>query len=180
MAEGTKESHFEEHIVKYLTKTAQPEFPEYTERVNSCYDKDLCLIPVDLISFIKETQPKKYDALALQYGAAVDHKIITRIADEVRKNKTLEVFREKVKDRGQILDLVYFKPEHSKTPEHFEAYKMNRLTVIRQLKYSKRNEKSIDIVLFVNGLPVLTMELKNALTGQYLHHAIKQYLRSLY
>jgi len=176
MAEGTKELHLEEHIVKYLTNIAQPEFPEYTEKDNSCYDKELCLIPEDLIGFIKDTQPRKYEALALQYGAAVDDKIIERVTDEVKKRKTLDVFREKIKDRGQTLDLVYFKPTHSRTPEHREAYRKNRFTIIRQLKYSKKNENSIDIVLFVNGLPVVTIELKNALTGQYLHHAIRQYI----
>jgi type I restriction enzyme R subunit len=179
MAEGTKELHFEEHIVKYLTKIAQPEFPEYTEKDNSCYDKDLCLIPEDLIGFIKETQPKKYDALCIQYGPNTDTKIVELVADNINKSKlkTLQVLREKVKDRGQYLDLVYFKPSHSKTPEHMEGYLKNKLTVIRQLKYSKKNENSIDIVLFVNGLPVVTMELKNALTGQYLHNAIKQYIQ---
>lgn len=179
MAEGTKELHFEEHIVKYLTKIAQPEFPEYTEKDNSCYDKDLCLIPEDLIGFIKETQPQKYDALCTQYGPNTDTKIVELVADNINKSKlkTLQVLREKVKDRGQYLDLVYFKPSHSKTPEHMEGYLKNKLTVIRQLKYSKKNEKSIDIVLFVNGLPVVTMELKNALTGQYLHNAIKQYIQ---
>jgi type I restriction enzyme R subunit len=178
MAEGTKELHFEEHIVNYLTKIAQPDFPEYTEKDNSCYDKDLCLIPEDLIGFIKESQPKKYDALCAQYGANTDTKLVELVADNINKSKlkTLQVLREKVKDRGQYLDLVYFKPSHSKTPEHMEGYLKNKLSIIRQLKYSKKNEKSIDIVLFVNGLPIITIELKNALTGQYLSHAIKQYI----
>lgn len=176
MAEGTKERHFEEHIVRYLTKTVQPEFPEYIEKESSCYDKELCLIPEDVIGFIKDTQPKKYEALMQQYGTKTDAKIVERVAESLHKNKTLHVLREKIKDRGQNLDLVYFKPTHNKTSEHQEWYAKNRLTVIRQLKYSKKNEKSIDIVLFVNGIPVITMELKNALTGQYLHHAIKQYI----
>ncbi len=177
MAEGTKEIHLEEHIVKYLTKIVKPEFPGYTEKDKSVYDRELCLIPEDLIGFIKDTQPKKYDALTKQYGDQTDIKIVEHIVNEIKKRKTLEVFREKVKDRGQILDLVYFKPIHSKTPEHLEGYLKNRFTIIRQLKYSKKNDNSIDIVLFVNGLPVVTMELKNSLTGQYLHHAIKQYIQ---
>lgn len=177
MAEGTQEIHFEEHIVRYLTKVAEPEFPEYVEKFNSDYDKELCLIPSDVIEFIKESQPKKYQSLADQYGEAVDKKIIERVASEVKKRKTLDIFREKIKDRSQTLDMVYFKPVHSKTPEHLEGYKKNRLSIIRQLKYSKKNTNSIDIVLFLNGLPVVTMELKNALTGQYLHQAIKQYIQ---
>jgi type I restriction enzyme, R subunit len=176
MAEGTKESHFEEHIVKYLTKIAQPEFPEYTEKDNSCYDKDLCLIPEDLIGFIEDTQSEKLIALHQQYASETHRKVLEHVAEEIKKRKTLDVMREGIKDRGQKLTLAYFKPNHNKTPEHLEGYQKNRLTIIRQLKYSKKNEKSIDIVLFVNGLPVVTMELKNALTGQYLHNAIKQYI----
>jgi type I restriction enzyme, R subunit len=176
MSEGTKEIHFEEHIVKYLTKYAQPEFPEYTQKDPSCYDKDLCLIPEDVIGFIKDTQPEKYDELTKQYGSSTDNKIVERVAENLNKYKTLHVFREKVKDRGQTLNLIYFKPIHSKTLEHIEWYKKNRLTIVRQLKYSKKNQNAIDIVLFINGIPAITIELKNALTGQYLHHAIKQYI----
>lgn len=177
MASGTKEIHFEEHIVKYLTSVSSDGIPEYIERDTTCFDKDLCLIPEDLIGFIEDTQPDKFVALYQQYGRDTQTKILNHVSNEIKKRKTLEVLREGVKDRGQKLDLVYFKPNHNKTPEHLEGYKKNRLTVIRQLKYSKKNESSIDIVIFVNGLPVLTMELKNALTGQYLHNAIKQYIK---
>lgn len=176
MAEGTKESHFEEHITKYLTKNIVGEFSEYTQQDTSVYDKDLCLIPSDLIAFIKDTQPKKYEALQVQYGGLVDEKIIYRVSQELSRKKTLHVLREKVTDRGQKLDLVYFKPNHDKSPEHQEWYDKNRLTIIRQLKYSNNNNNSIDLVLFVNGMPVVTIELKNALTGQYLLNAIKQYM----
>jgi type I restriction enzyme, R subunit len=82
----------------------------------------------------------------------------------------------KLKISGQHLDTAYFRPQHNKSPEHWYWYRKNRLTVVRQLKYSKKNENSIDIVLFINGIPVVTIELKNALTGQYLVHAIKQYM----
>lgn len=176
MALGTKEIHFEEHIANYLAREIGSGIFEYQIKDTSCYDKDLCLIPEDVIGFIKDTQAKKYNALKAQYGDNTDTKIIERIAEILNKHKTLHVFREKVKDRGQTLDLVYFKPSHSKTPEHIEWYNKNRLTVIRQLKYSKKNENSVDLALFINGLPVITIELKNALTGQYLHNAIKQYM----
>ena len=176
MAEGTKEIHLEEHIVKYLTKMIQPDFWEYTQKDTSCYDKELCIIPEDLIDFLTDTQEDKIVELYKQYASDTYQKMIEHVANEIKKRKTLDVFREGVKDRGQKLNLVYFKPNHSKSPEHATWYRKNRLTIIRQLKYSKKNENSIDIVLFVNGIPVVTMELKNALTGQYLHHAIKQYI----
>jgi type I restriction enzyme R subunit len=177
MATGTKEIHFEEHIVNYLAREVEAGVYEYKVKDTSCYDKDLCLIPEDLIGFIKDTQEEKYNALTVQYGANTDAKIIERVSESLKKNKTLHVLREKVRDRGQNLDLVYFKPGNSKTPEHQEWYGKNRLTIIRQLQYSNKNKNSIDIVIFINGLPVITMELKNALTGQYLHHSIKQYIQ---
>ena len=60
-------------------------------------------------------------------------------------------------------------------PEHQKLYKGNRFTVVRQLKYSKKNENSIDMVLFLNGIPIITAELKNSLTGQFVEEAKKQY-----
>jgi len=178
MATGFREIDFEEHIVRHLTQEIELGFSEYIEKDNSVYNKDWCVIPEDIVGFIKDTQKEKYDKLVLQYGVNTDAKIVERVVDSIKKtqNKTIQVLREKIKDRGQNIDLVYFKPTHNKTPEHQEWYKKNRLTVIRQLKYSKQNENSIDIVLFLNGLPVISIELKNALTGQYLHDAIKQYI----
>lgn len=177
MAEGIKESHFEEDVVKYLSRDIVPNFKEYKVKDTSVYDKDLCLIPEDVIAFIKDTQPKKYEKLSDQYGVDTDSKIVQRLAKEIKDKKTLHILREGIRDRGQSLKLAFFKPTHSKTPEHQQWYDQNKLTIIRQLKYSKKNENSIDIVLFVNGLPVVTMELKNALTGQRHTHAIKQYMK---
>jgi len=178
MAEGTKESHFEEHIVKYLTIKEATEFKDYIEKSSEAFDKDLCLIPEDLLGFIRDTQEDKYNALAEQFGADTDNKILHYATEAIKrsKDKTLDYFRKKLKIHGQHISTIFFKPSHSKTPEHAEWYSKNRFTVIRQLKYSKKNQNSVDIVLFVNGIPVVTMELKNALTGQHLHHAIKQYI----
>ena len=177
MAEGIKESHFEEDIVKYLSRDIVPNFKEYEVKDTSVYDKSLCLIPEDVIAFIKDTQPEKYEKLAVQYGPNTNKSIVNRLASELKKKKTLLVLREGIRDRGQSLKLAFFKPSHSKTPEHKIWYDKNRLTIIRQLKYSTKNGNSIDIVIFINGLPVVTMELKNALTGQKHTHAIKQYMK---
>lgn len=173
MASGTKEIHFEEHIEKYLTK----EVNEYHSLSSDSYDKTLCVIPDEIIAFIKATQPKKYEALKKQYGGAVDIKIVENVAKNINKNKTSHVLRNGIKDRGQHLQLAYFKPANNKTPEHEVAYSKNRLAIARQLQYSKRNNNSIDFVLFINGIPVVTTELKNALTGQNHHNAIKQYIQ---
>lgn len=173
MARGTKEIHFEEHIENYLCNSVG----EYSSISPDLYDKDLCVIPSEIIDFIKETQLKEYEALQKQYGSSVDEKIVQTVVDKINRNKTLDVLRNGVKDRGQKLSLAYFQPANNKTPEHELGYQKNRLSLIRQLKYSNRNNNEIDIVLFVNGLPVVTLELKNALTGQNHHNAVKQYIQ---
>lgn len=173
MARGTKEIHFEEHIEAYLTQTVK----EYHSISPKLYDKNLCVIPTEIIAFIKDTQPKAYKALEKQYGEQTDAKIVANVADKISKNKTLDVLRNGIKDRGQKLYLSYFKPANNKTPEHEQAYAKNRLGLVRQLQYSKRNSNEIDMVLFINGIPVVTLELKNTLTGQTHHNAIKQYMQ---
>ena len=175
MAQGTREIHLEEDIVKYLVEKGG-----FHEVSPTAYDKELCLIPSEVIAFIQETQADKYNLLKLdQYGDKVDEKIVANVAKTYKdhKDKTLDLLRNKVKDRGVQLDMVYWQPANDKTPDHQLWYEQNRLAVVRQLKYSKRNENSIDIVLFVNGIPVVTLELKNELTGQNHHNAIKQYIQ---
>ena len=87
MAKGFKEFHVEEDLVEYLTNTANPKFPEYVQKDNSVYNKEWCVIPEDIIGFIKETQKEKYDALAVQYGNAVDDKIVERVVDTYKKSQ---------------------------------------------------------------------------------------------
>lgn len=175
MAQGTREIHLEEDIVKYLVEKGG-----FHEVSPTAYDKELCLIPSEVIAFVQETQGDKYNLLKLdQYGDKVDEKIVANVAKTYKdhKDKTLDLLRNKVKDRGVQLDMVYWQPANDKTPDHQLWYEQNRLAVVRQLKYSKRNENSIDIVLFVNGIPIVTLELKNELTGQNHHNAIKQYIQ---
>ena len=173
MATGTKEIHFEEHIETYLTENVK----EYKSIAPAMYDKELCVIPTEIIGFIKDTQPKAYKELEKQYGVQTDAKIVATVAKNITKSKTLDVLRNGIKDRGQKIYLSYFKPTNNKTPEHEEAYSKNSLALVRQLQYSTRNKNEIDIVLFINGIPVVTLELKNALTRQNHHNAIKQYMQ---
>ena len=173
MAQGTKELHFEEHIERYLVERGN-----YNTLPSDMYNKELCLIPSELIAFIKETQIEKYNALAEQYGNNVDRRILEFTSNNIRAHGTVDMLRENITDRGQKINLAYFKPANNKTPEHSAWYGANRFSLIRQLKYSKQNENSFDILLFINGIPVITAELKNALTGQYLVEAEKQYQKS--
>ena len=130
MAQGTKENHFEDDVVKSLVTQSK-----YIQQDTSVYDKDLCLIPDDIIAFVKDTQANAYQKLEGQYGAETDRKIVENVAKSINTNKTVQVLREgTIKDRGVKLKMAFFKPNHNRTPEHLEKYEQNRLTVIRQLK----------------------------------------------
>ncbi|MDX9906488.1 MAG: DEAD/DEAH box helicase family protein [Bacteroidales bacterium] len=87
----------------------------------------------------------------------------------------MHVLRKGIKDLDAKLSLAYFKPSSGLNPEHLKLYACNRLVIVRQLKYSLKNENSIDMVIFLNGIPIITMELKNSLTGQFDEDAIRQY-----
>ncbi|HEV8651357.1 MAG TPA: type I restriction endonuclease [Actinomycetes bacterium] len=98
------------------------------------------------------------------------------VAKEIDDRGALDVLRHGVKDRGVTIKLAYFRPSHTLAQGALDNYKANRLTVMRQLHYSIRDpHKSLDLVLFLNGVPVATAELKNPLTGQTVEHAKAQY-----
>ncbi len=163
------ETDFENHIESQLNQSGYRSLPQ------ADYDKDFCLIPHEVLQFIQATQPKEYQKLHRQYGAETSQKLLLRISKVIASRGVLEVLRHGVKDRGTTLKLTYFRPSSGMNPDHETLYAQNRFTLIRQLKYSTRNEKSLDMVLFLNGLPLVTMELKNSLTGQVVTDAEKQY-----
>lgn len=163
------EERFEEWIEKSFHQHGYSSLP-FTD-----YDKTLCMIPDEVVKFITTTQPKKWDRLEEHYGDQIQDKVLQRISSEISKYGLIEVLRNGVKDRGVYLDLVYFEPKSGLNPEHLKLYEQNQFVVVRQLHYSQKNENSLDMVLFLNGLPVLTMELKNQLTGQNIKHSEYQY-----
>ena len=163
------ETDFESHIEAQLKQSGYRSLPL------ADYDKDLCLIPHEVLQFIQATQPKEYQKLERQYGAETPGKLRLRISKVIERDGVLEVLRQGVKDRGCTFALTYFRPSSGLNPDHEQRYTQNRFTLIRQLKYSGRNEKSLDMALFLNGLPLVTMELKNSLTGQVVTDAEKQY-----
>lgn len=87
-----------------------------------------------------------------------------------------DVVRNGITDRGYKFKLAYFQPETNLNPEDRRLYEMNILNETRQLKYSIQNENSIDIVLLLNGIPLIALELKNQITGQSSENAQKQFM----
>jgi type I restriction enzyme R subunit len=172
LAKGTKELHFEEHISEYLSAPEQGwELVFNPEN----YNKEHCLLSDVFFRFLKDTQPEIFEELEKQYGEQTERHILQHIAQNISSRGVMRALREKIKDRGQELTLYYPQPANSKNPDHERLYRKNIFTVVQQLHYSEKNENSIDLVLFINGIPIVTAEVKNALTGQYLNDAIRQY-----
>ncbi|MDO8664016.1 MAG: DEAD/DEAH box helicase family protein [Candidatus Liptonbacteria bacterium] len=165
----TSEKSFEAHIEEVLIASG------YRKREPKNYNPESCLDEDMLFEFIYATQPKEWEKLKQQHGEEVKSKFTYRLKQEIEKRGTLDVLRKGVSDYGSRFNLVYFTPESSLNPEHAQLYQNNIFSLIRQVKFSTKDEKSLDTVIFINGLPISTLELKNYLTGQNVQHAIKQY-----
>ena len=159
------------------------EFPEtfdyapggYRKRKAEDYDRALCLDPGTALDFIYATQPKEWEKFKKQHGAEAKDRLLKRLSSEIHKRGTLDVFRKGIKSDGCKFQLAYFKPSSGLNEALQTLYQANLFTVIRQLKYSQKSENSLDLVLFLNGIPIFTAELKNPFTGQNVEDAIKQY-----
>src|SRR5438876_10524897 len=147
----------------------------YNKRLSSAYDVDLCLITGDVMDFINATQPKTWQQFREHHGNDSREKLLKRISREVEKRGVVDVLRGGIKDSGCHFDLAYFQPASGLNPETQKLHAANMFSVVRQLFYSKDGEQSIDLDLFVNGLPIFTAELKNPLNGQNVLDAIRQY-----
>lgn len=169
MSQPSTEKYFEDHIEAHLLKSGYEKLPPQV------YNKEVCLITTEVIAFLQDTQSDEYDKLWTQYGVDTPAKVVYRLSIEISKRGTLDVFRTGFKDRGCHFKLAYFKPSSGMNPKHEELYRKNRFSLVRQLQFSQKTSESIDIVLFLNGIPIITHELKNSLTGQFVEEAVKQY-----
>ena len=148
----------------------------YHRRASADYSKELCLVPEDVYNFILATQPKEWGRLKEHYGEDVKKRFLRRLSQEIERRGTLDVLRNGIKDAGCKFKLAFFKPASGLNEELRELYRANQFSVIRQLHYSERNENSLDLALFLNGIPIFTAELKNPLNGQDVKDAIKRRL----
>ena len=141
------------------------------------YDREYCVDLPELAAFLRATQPPVVRSLGLAEDGPTRRKFQARLQGEIAKRGTIDVLRHGIKHGPLHLDLFYGTPSpgNEKAKERFEQ---NRFTVTRQLRYSRdETQRALDIVLFINGLPVLTFELKNSLTKQTVDDAIEQYKR---
>ena len=164
------ESTFEASIVEYLTGHG------WVKGDPGEYSRPLGLCPAELVRFVEVTQPKEWAKLSGLHGPQVVEKFAKRVASEVTARGTVDVLRRGVKDLGVTIRLAFFAPAHDLTPELRELFEANRLTVTRQVHHSESNPlDSVDLMLFINGLPVATAELKTQTAGQSIADAKAQY-----
>ncbi|MBI2531063.1 MAG: type I restriction endonuclease subunit R, partial [Deltaproteobacteria bacterium] len=147
----------------------------YHRRLPQDYDRTLCLLPRDMVDFVLATQPKEWKKLEQHHGANVKEQFLKRLASEIERRGGLDVLRQGIKDSGCKFSLAYFRPASGLNEETRRLYQGNLFSVVRQLRYSTKNEKSLDLMLFLNGIPIFTAELKNPLNGQNVEDAIRQY-----
>ncbi|MFZ5997878.1 MAG: type I restriction endonuclease, partial [Nitrospirota bacterium] len=141
------------------------------------YDREYCVDLVQLAAFLRATQPRVAEALELDQDSSIRRKFLARLQGEVSKRGVVDVLRNGIQHGPYGIELFYGTP----SPGNEQArslYEQNRFTVTRQLRYSRdETQRALDLVLFINGLPVFTFELKNRLTKQTVHDAIEQYKR---
>jgi type I restriction enzyme R subunit len=141
------------------------------------YDREHCVDLAQLLAFLRATQPEAYEALELGHDGQMRRKFLDRLQGEISRRGTIDVLRDGVKHGPHHIDLLYGMPSlgNEKAAERHAA---NRFSVTRQLRYSRdQRQHALDLMLFVNGLPVATFELKNSLTKQTVADAIEQYQR---
>lgn len=175
MSKKFTELRFEEWIETSLLNNRYNYSFTHSNEFETKYDKELCLVEDDVLEFIKTTQQEQYDKLYTQFETSTDSQILKTIDKTISQRGIIDTLRGGISTRGCNFELVYFKPKSSLNKEHREMYSMNRFVVVRQLHYSKQNHNSIDMVLFLNGIPIVTMELKNQLTGQNVFNSQNQY-----
>ena len=166
----TKEKNFENDIEAYLLSRG------YVKGNQATYDKTKAIDMPVLVQFIQATQPKMWQRYVNVYGEKAEKQLYTIFQQNVDQNGLVHVLRYGVKDRGMELRFAYFAPASNLNLDLVERYKGNILTCTRQFAYSTQNHNTIDIVLSLNGIPVVALELKNQLTGQSVENAKRQFM----
>ena len=163
-----KEKAFQELIKEYLINENG-----YVQSSNSNYDKYNAIDKKMLFNFLENTQEKTMKKLKDIYGDEYKQKIVKRLNKELARRSMIDVIKHGIKDYGEKLKLAYFKPPTGFNERLNELYNKNIFSVVDELIYF--DDKRIDIVIFLNGLPIITMELKNQDTEKSYKDAIYQY-----
>ncbi len=167
-----KEKNFEEDIERWLLEEGG-----YERGFQMTYNKDAAIDMTVLRDFITETQPKEWARYQKIYGAdnATDQ-FYKVLQDDISRYGLIYVLRNGIDDRGVKLRIAYFAPASELNEDLMRKYRANRLHIIRQFAYSSKHHNTIDMVLMLNGIPVVAIELKNQLTGQSVEESKRQWM----
>ena len=167
-----KEISFETEICQHLAAHGWL----YAEGDAAGYDRARALFPADVLAWVQATQPKAWEILVKNHGDKAGETLLARLRDQLDQRGTLGVLRHGIELLGlnKPLKLAEFKPALAINADILSRYAANRLRVVRQVRYSLHNENCLDLVFFLNGLPVSTTELKTDFT-QSIGDAIDQY-----
>ena len=163
------EKRFEQDIESSLIEHG------YQKRTSATYDATRSIFIDDLVNFVKHTQPKEWARYEKYYGDEAASKLYTRFEKEVNQNGLIYVLRNGIFDMGVKIALCFFKPVSGLNTSSEKRYESNIFTCTRQFAYSANNTKTIDLVLSLNGIPIIALELKNQLKGQTVENAINQF-----
>jgi type I restriction enzyme, R subunit len=165
----TSEAAFEHAIEDVLLSSG---FQRHTSKE---FDRENAIFPTVALKFIQTTQPKIWDKLELLHGEKTGDRVIAALCKWMDTNGSLSTLRHGFKCYGKTLRIAFFKPAHGLNPELEARYAANIIGLTRQLHFSPKNEKSLDVMISINGIPLITLELKNPLTNQTAADAIHQY-----
>ena len=167
---NTKESGFETLIVDWLVRQNG-----YEEGTNADYDREYAIDGTRLLRFLRDTQPTEFAKLGVDTSESKKRQFFNRLNSEIAKRGIIDVLRNGVKIYPANLILFYLTPTENNHKQR-ELHEKNIFSVTRQLRYSSdKTRLALDLCIFINGLPVITMELKNSLTGQCTADAVQQY-----
>jgi len=160
------EKRFQKYITKYLAQTNK-----YIETFSNDFDRELCIDKTQLFNFIRVAQPDSYDFI-IKKGK---DSFLDRLDSKIKTEGIIEVLRKGVKHLDRTIYFFYPEPNSTHNPKDKVKYEANIFSVTQELVYTNDNGNRIDLVIFINGLPIITMELKNAYTNQAVKDAINQY-----
>lgn len=166
-----KEKRLEDDIENFLLSHGG-----YVKGNIQSYDAGKAIDMGTLLRFIKASQPKQWERYLRNYKEDAENKLYKRLNEEIQNNGLIHVLRNGINDRGVKINIAYFKPESSLNPDTLKLYNNNILTCTRQFAYSTENHNTIDMVLSLNGIPLVAIELKNQITGQSVENAKTQYM----
>ncbi|MFD3156748.1 type I restriction endonuclease subunit R [Haloimpatiens sp. FM7330] len=166
-----KEKNLEESIENYLVSSG------YEQGVSQEFDLQYCLFTEDLFRFLKATQKDLVDEFKSNYGSNWKKLFLDLVNSNIKRRGLIHVLRNGIEDimMNGTFRLFYNKPNVSSNKTDLNNYKENIFKITRQLKYSDKHNNTLDVVLSLNGFPVIVMELKNQFTGQNVYNAIRQF-----